>query len=197
MNYQDRAMSSESDDRKLAGRAATAERSKKLALTAEGGNFFTADGNIATVLPQYMDAPLLAHLTPHLTELGDLCGGRLAELSNSAEANPPKLVNRDRFGRDEVIVDAARAEHETLHLIAIRRRHRIVEHRNERARRQILELGRRGWHAQQRLGLHEHERAQRLHEPLALGGGLGRMAVQSARRDRSSVCGPASSSASR
>ena len=105
MNYQDRAMSSETGDRKLAGRAATAERSKKLALTAEGGNFFTADRNIATILPQYMDAALLAHLTPHLTELGDLCGGRLAELSNSAESNPPKLINRDRFGRDEERVE--------------------------------------------------------------------------------------------
>ncbi len=48
-----------------------------------------------------MDASLLAHLKPHLEQLGLLCGGRLAELSDAAERHPPTLHYRDRFGRDE------------------------------------------------------------------------------------------------
>lgn len=105
MNYQNRTIAAETGNRTLASRAATAERSRKLAVTAEGGNFFTDDRDVATVLPQYMDADLLAHLTPHLAELGALCGGRLAELSDVAERNKPKLVARDRYGRDDEVVD--------------------------------------------------------------------------------------------
>jgi alkylation response protein AidB-like acyl-CoA dehydrogenase len=105
MNYQDKTIATEMTHRRLSGRAATAERSKKFAPSAEGSNFFTEDRNIATVLPQYMDAALLAHLTPHLEELGALCGGRLAELSDAAERNPPKLHYRDRFGRDDEWVE--------------------------------------------------------------------------------------------
>ncbi|MEH2512661.1 acyl-CoA dehydrogenase [Nitrobacteraceae bacterium AZCC 1564] len=105
MNYQGRTISPEASNRQLASRAATAERSKKLATGAEGGNFFTDDRDIATVLPQYMDAALLAHLTPHLTELGALCGGRLAELSDTAERNKPRLNSRDRYGRDDETVE--------------------------------------------------------------------------------------------
>lgn len=105
MNYQDRTTSAETEHQRLVGRAATAERSKKFAPGAEGDNFFTADRNVATTLPQYMDPSLLAHLTPHLEELGALCGGRLAELSDAAERNPPKLHYRDRFGRDEEWVE--------------------------------------------------------------------------------------------
>lgn len=105
MSYQDKTISSGVAYQRLAGRAATAERSRKLAPGAEGGNYFTDDRNIATVLPQYMDAPLMAHLTPYLEELGALCGGRLGELSDAAERNPPKLHYRDRFGRDEEWVE--------------------------------------------------------------------------------------------
>ncbi|MGM5034978.1 acyl-CoA dehydrogenase family protein [Tardiphaga sp. 803_E3_N1_3] len=105
MNYQDRTISSEASNRQLASRTATAERSKKLANSTEGGNFFAEDRNIATVLPQYMDAALLTHLKPHLTELGALCGGRLAELSDVAERNKPKLASRDRYGRDDETVE--------------------------------------------------------------------------------------------
>ncbi|WP_441280463.1 acyl-CoA dehydrogenase family protein [Tardiphaga sp. 862_B3_N1_1] len=105
MNYQDRTISSEASNRQLASRTATAERSKKLANSTEGGNFFAEDRNIATVLPHYMDAALLTHLKPHLTELGALCGGRLAELSDVAERNKPKLTSRDRYGRDDETVE--------------------------------------------------------------------------------------------
>jgi alkylation response protein AidB-like acyl-CoA dehydrogenase len=105
MNYQDRTISSEASNRQLASRTATAERSKKLANSTEGGNFFAEDRNIATVLPQYMDAALLTHLKPHLTELGALCGGRLAELSDVAERNKPRLTSRDRYGRDDETVE--------------------------------------------------------------------------------------------
>ena len=105
MNYQDRTISPEASNRELASRLATAERSEKLADGVEGGNFFADDRNIMTVLPQYMDAALVTHLTPHLTELGALCGRRLSELSDAAERNKPKLTARDRYGRDNEVVE--------------------------------------------------------------------------------------------
>lgn len=101
MNYQDKTTNFQNlQHRQLASRAAVVERSKKLAPSTEGLNFFTADRDTATILPQYMDGRLLAHLKPHLEELGELCGGRLADLSATAERNPPKLNYRDRYGRD-------------------------------------------------------------------------------------------------
>jgi alkylation response protein AidB-like acyl-CoA dehydrogenase len=48
-----------------------------------------------------MDAPLLAHLEPHLGELGELAGGRLYDLSDQAERHQPVLHARDGYGRDE------------------------------------------------------------------------------------------------
>ncbi|TKW77849.1 MAG: DNA alkylation response protein, partial [Bradyrhizobium icense] len=85
----------------LSSRAATAKRSEHLAPTARGLNFFEIDRSLRSLLPLYMDGPLLQHLTPHLLELGELGGGRLGELSDAAEKHPPVLHYRDQFGRDE------------------------------------------------------------------------------------------------
>jgi alkylation response protein AidB-like acyl-CoA dehydrogenase len=52
-----------------------------------------------------MDAPLLAHLKPHLDELGELAGGKLYDLSDQAERHQPILHPRDGYGRDEEWVE--------------------------------------------------------------------------------------------
>ncbi|HEU0167884.1 MAG TPA: DNA alkylation response protein, partial [Chloroflexota bacterium] len=70
-----------------------------MAPDCHGLNFFSLDQSLRDLLPLYMDAPLLAHLAPHLSELGELAGGRLGELSDAAERHPPLLHARDRMGR--------------------------------------------------------------------------------------------------
>jgi len=85
----------------LATRRATARRSEHLAPTTRGLNYFEIDRSLRSLLPVYMDGPLLEHLMPHLHQLGALGGGRLGELSEAAERHPPVLHPRDHFGRDE------------------------------------------------------------------------------------------------
>jgi acyl-CoA dehydrogenase len=82
-------------------RAQSAERSQALAPTCRGLNYFRIDQGLRSILPLYMDAPLLAHLEPYLDELGETAGGRLYDLSDAAEHHPPVLHLRDRYGRDE------------------------------------------------------------------------------------------------
>lgn len=83
------------------GRAAVARRSQHLAPTCRGQNFYDIDASIRALLPLYMNADLLAHLEPHLSELGELAGGRLGRLADLAERHTPILHPRDEFGRDE------------------------------------------------------------------------------------------------
>jgi alkylation response protein AidB-like acyl-CoA dehydrogenase len=84
----------------LAGPAAVARRSRHIAPDCAGLNFYEIDRSLRDLLTLYMDAPLLAHLTPHLQDLGDLAGGRLNELADLADKHPPQLHHRDKFGRD-------------------------------------------------------------------------------------------------
>ena len=70
------------------------------------------DHSVRSLLPLYMDGPLLAHLEPHLDALGALGGGRLGALSDLAERHPPVLHPRDAFGRDEEWVESHPAYHE-------------------------------------------------------------------------------------
>src|SRR5688500_641691 len=85
----------------LARREAVAQRSRHIAPDCSGLNFWEVDRSLRDLLALYMDAPLLAHLTPHLNELGALAGCRLNELADLADKHPPVLHHRDRFGRDE------------------------------------------------------------------------------------------------
>jgi acyl-CoA dehydrogenase len=85
----------------LASRASTAARSAKLAPDCRGLNFFAIDHSLRSLLSLFMEAPLLAHLEPHLDALGELAGGRLGELAELADRHPPVLHARDRLGRDE------------------------------------------------------------------------------------------------
>ena len=89
----------------LARREASSRRSMALAPTCRGLNYYTIDQSIRDLLPLYMDAPLLAHLDPHLTELGALAGSKLHDLSDQAERHQPVLHSRDGYGRDEEWVE--------------------------------------------------------------------------------------------
>jgi alkylation response protein AidB-like acyl-CoA dehydrogenase len=89
----------------LASRDAAARRSTVLAPTCRGLNYYSTDRSVQQLLPLYMDAALLAHLTPHLSELGELAGGRLHDLSDQAERHQPVLHPRDAYGRDEEWVE--------------------------------------------------------------------------------------------
>ncbi len=66
-----------------------------------GRNFFQIDGGLRQLLPHYLDAAPLAHLTPHFDRLGALAGGRLDELAAIADQHPPALHVRNRMGGDE------------------------------------------------------------------------------------------------
>lgn len=89
----------------LASRDASARRSAALAPTCRGLNYYALDRSVRDLLPHYMEAPLLAHLEPHLAELGELAGGRLHDLSDQAERHQPVLHPRDGYGRDEEWVE--------------------------------------------------------------------------------------------
>ena len=89
----------------LAGREASSQRSAALAPTCRGLNYYSIDQSVQDLLPLYMDAPLLAHLKPHLDELGELAGGKLYDLSDQAERHQPILHPRDGYGRDEEWVE--------------------------------------------------------------------------------------------
>ena len=77
-----------------------------------GLDFWEIDGSLRDLLPLYMDADLLTHLTPHLQRLGVLAGGRLNDLAALADKHPPVLHPRDKYGRDEEWVEHHPAYHE-------------------------------------------------------------------------------------
>lgn len=84
-----------------ATRAASADRSRNIAPDTRGKNYWDLDPSLRALLPLYMDPALLAHLTPHMAELGELAGGRLGALADTCERHEPVLHRRDRYGRDE------------------------------------------------------------------------------------------------
>ncbi|MEZ5412352.1 MAG: acyl-CoA dehydrogenase family protein [Acidimicrobiales bacterium] len=65
-----------------------------------GVNRYLDDPALRALLPLYLPPDLLAHLEPHLVELGALAGGELDWLAASADRNPPQLVHRNRRGED-------------------------------------------------------------------------------------------------
>ncbi|HEY3683664.1 MAG TPA: acyl-CoA dehydrogenase family protein [Streptosporangiaceae bacterium] len=77
-----------------------------------GTNFWRTDPGLRALLGLYLDAPTLAHLTPHYDAFGEVAGGRLDELAEAADKNPPVLRARDRFGRDEDRIEYHPAYHE-------------------------------------------------------------------------------------
>lgn len=67
---------------------------------SRGINRFTDDGALRTLLPEYLDSELLAHLRPTLEDFGGRLGGELDEWAHLADQNPPVLHHRDRDGED-------------------------------------------------------------------------------------------------
>jgi acyl-CoA dehydrogenase len=67
---------------------------------SRGRNAFDDDGALRQLLPLYLPAELVAHLTPHLRRLGGLVGDQLDDLAHRADRNPPVLHHRDRRGLD-------------------------------------------------------------------------------------------------
>src|SRR5258706_4781613 len=72
---------------------------------SRGVNAFDDDASLQRLLPLYLPAALLAHLTPHLGRLGGLVGDRLDDLAHAADHHPPVLLARDRQGRDRQRLD--------------------------------------------------------------------------------------------
>ncbi|MDM0076213.1 acyl-CoA dehydrogenase family protein [Variovorax sp. J2P1-59] len=83
-----------------------------------GQNLFTTDTELHTLLALYLPPELLQHMQPHFERLGGLAGGRLDELAQVADHNPPTLQLRTRTGIDDqkVIKHPAYVEMERLAL---------------------------------------------------------------------------------
>jgi acyl-CoA dehydrogenase len=84
----------------LAAPAATPDAAAHPVPDQFGVNLYDADPDLARLLAVYLPADLLAHLRPHLQQLGGLAGGVLDELARSADVNPPTLQQRSRTGLD-------------------------------------------------------------------------------------------------
>jgi len=65
-----------------------------------GVNAFLDDSSLGGLLGLYLSATDLDSITPALSRLGILVGGRLDELAQTADRNPPVLHHRDRRGDD-------------------------------------------------------------------------------------------------
>ena len=65
-----------------------------------GANLFDTDPDLGRVLSLYLPEPVLRHLLPHLQQLGALAGGVLDTLAQTADKNPPQLLQRTRSGID-------------------------------------------------------------------------------------------------
>src|SRR4249919_349113 len=76
-----------------------------IAPDCSGQNFYAIDRGLRDLLRLYLPADDFSRLEPHFDRLGALAGGRLDELARIADQNPPVLIPRDRFGRDEDWID--------------------------------------------------------------------------------------------
>lgn len=81
--------------------AAERRGSAHISPDCRGANFWRTDPGLRGLLGLYLDGPALRHLEPHYDAFGEVAGGRLDELAEAADKNPPVLHARDRFGRDE------------------------------------------------------------------------------------------------
>ena len=76
-----------------------------LAPDCAGLNFYAIDRGLRDLLPLYMATEDFRRLEPHFDRLGKLAGSRLDELARAADKHPPVVHPRDRFGRDEDVID--------------------------------------------------------------------------------------------
>jgi acyl-CoA dehydrogenase len=65
-----------------------------------GVDLYATDPTLRALLTLYLPPALLAHLEPHLQQLGRLAGGVLDALAQTADHHPPTLEHRTRSGLD-------------------------------------------------------------------------------------------------
>ena len=65
-----------------------------------GLNYFEIDESLRSLLPLYMDQPVLDHMTPHYARLGEIAGSRLDDLARTADRHMPVLHTRNARGQD-------------------------------------------------------------------------------------------------
>ena len=69
-------------------------------LGATGLNWYTADPTVRFLARYHLQAHELAWAEPHLEGLGALMGGRISELAEETDRNPPRLEPYDRWGHE-------------------------------------------------------------------------------------------------
>lgn len=67
---------------------------------SRGLNLFRADPGFQDLLRLYLTPEEQGHFWRHFDRLGELAGGDLDRWADLCDKNPPRLHNRDRFGRD-------------------------------------------------------------------------------------------------
>ena len=67
---------------------------------AVGRNWYECDPTLQFLMRRYLGADGLAWATPHLTALGALMGGPIAERAEETDRNPPRLERYDRWGHE-------------------------------------------------------------------------------------------------
>jgi hypothetical protein len=67
---------------------------------AVGRNWYECDPSLQFLMHRHLGAEGLAWATPHLTALGALMGGPIAERAEETDRNPPRLERYDRWGHE-------------------------------------------------------------------------------------------------
>jgi alkylation response protein AidB-like acyl-CoA dehydrogenase len=67
---------------------------------AVGRNWYECDPTLQFLMRRHLGAEGLAWATPHLTALGELMGGPIAERAEETDRNPPRLERYDRWGHE-------------------------------------------------------------------------------------------------
>ncbi|GJL88921.1 MAG: acyl-CoA dehydrogenase [Minwuia thermotolerans] len=80
--------------------AATPTGSDHVGGDSRGANFFAIDHALQDLLGLYLTDEERQHFWPHFDQLGALAGNELDEWATLSDKTPPRLHNRDRFGRD-------------------------------------------------------------------------------------------------
>jgi acyl-CoA dehydrogenase len=67
---------------------------------ATGRNWYECDPTLQFLMRRHLGAEGLAWALPHLTALGELMGGPIAERAEETDRNPPRLERYDRWGHE-------------------------------------------------------------------------------------------------
>jgi acyl-CoA dehydrogenase len=67
---------------------------------AVGLNWYRTDPSLQWMMSYYLQPAELAVVEPHLTRIGDLMGGPVAQWAEETDRNPPRLQRYDRWGHD-------------------------------------------------------------------------------------------------